>query len=117
MVVSNLQPPFITAVFFNKKPMEEKMKQIDETAGRLGVAMRRARRVCRLAQDEAAVLLRVTPAELAEYECGRARMPYDVMEHVFLMGYKMMHVRMMERSYRNHRNIFRKIKNAVAEMA
>jgi len=92
------------------------MKQIDETAGRLGAAMRQARRICCLGPDDVAVLLGIMPAELAEYERGTAQVPYDVLQHVFVMGYKMMQVRIIESRYRSHRNVFRKIKNAVVEM-
>jgi len=116
LVVLNLQPPFITAVFFNKKPMEEKMKQIDETAGRVREIMRAARQVCHISHDEAAALLRIMPNELSEYEYGVSKIPADILERMFVLGYKMMRIRVLESRYRRQRNIFQKIKQAMADV-
>jgi len=99
-----------------QKTTEDKMKKIDETAGRMGMAMRQARRVCRLVPDDAAILLGIMPTDLAEYERGTAKVPFDVLEHMYVMGYKMLQVRIMENRYRRQRKIFSKIKDAVVEM-
>ena len=84
------------------------MKKIDETTARLGVAMRYARNKCKMPLDEAAATLRIMPDELYEYERGRVMLPYDIMERVFIMGYKMMMIRMLESVYRRQRKMFRK---------
>jgi len=117
---SSLEPPTALhhgGVFYLQKTMEDKMKKIDETAGRLGLAMRQARRVCRLSQDDAAAILCIMPTNLAEYEFGVTKIPFDVLEHLFVMGYKMLQVRTTESRYRRHRKVFNKIKDAVAEMS
>ena len=85
-----------------------KKGKIDETAGRMGTAMRSARQVCHIALDEAASFLDITPAELFEYERGSAEVPFGVLEHVFTMGYKMLHIRILENKYLRQRNLFRK---------
>lgn len=82
-------------------------KAINDTAGRLGRAMRGARRDCRLCHEDAARLLRVSPNELLEYESGTKNIPTDVFVHVFIMGYKMMEVRTLASRYRCHRKAFR----------
>lgn len=88
------------------------MKQIDETAGRMGIAMRLARRRCYLPYDQVATLLRITPDELAKYERGRQKIPTDILERVFTMAYKMMHCRTLENMYRRQRNLFNKFSQA-----
>ena len=88
------------------------MKQIDETAGRMGFAMRQARKQCRLSADEVAILLHITSAELLSYERGTDKIPTDIIERVFIMGYKMIRVRTLENSYRKYRRIFRKLKQS-----
>lgn len=93
-----------------------KQKQLDEMTEQLGKALRQARHACHLATDEAAVLLRITPSKLFEYERGLTRMPRDVLEQICIMGYKMMHLRIMENKYRRQRSFFRKIKQTVAEV-
>ena len=92
------------------------MKQIDETAGRMGFAMRHARKQCRLSADEVAILLHITSAELLSYERGTDKIPTDIIERVFIMGYKMMRVRVLENSYRKYRRIFRKLKQSGVDL-
>lgn len=84
------------------------MKQIDETAGRMGIAMRLARHRCYLPHDQVATLLRITPNELAEYEHAQKKITSDILERVFTMAYKMMHLRILESMYRRQRNMFNK---------
>ena len=84
------------------------MKQIDETAGRLGMAMRNARYKNYIPQDEIARLLHITPGELNEYERGHEKIPYDIMERVFLFGYRMIQIRTLESMYRRQRKMFNK---------
>ncbi len=86
--------------------MEEKMKKLNPTAARLGIAMRHARRACWLPHDEVAILLRITPNALAEYERGTTEIPSDILERVFIMAYKMMHVRTLDNVYRRQRHMF-----------
>ncbi|MDE6481237.1 MAG: helix-turn-helix transcriptional regulator [Alphaproteobacteria bacterium] len=87
------------------------MKRIDETAGRIGAAMRHARNVCHLHQDDMAILLRITPAELYAYERGTLKISQDVLERIVLMGFKMIHVHRLERLYRWRRGLFEKLNN------
>lgn len=86
------------------------MKKTKDTASYIGVGMKRARYKCGITLDDAATMLRVSPAELHDYERGRLQMPLDVMEHVFIMGLRMMHNRLLEELYRRQRRIFRKLK-------
>lgn len=86
-----------------------KQKQIDATAGRMGAMLRQARHVCRMSTDDAALMLRIMPADLAAYERGIQEIPLNVLEHIFVMGYKMMQVRIIEYRYQNQRNMFRKL--------
>ena len=90
-------------------------KPIDETAGRVGAMMRQARRVCHMPTDDAAALLHVMPNELVAYERGFTKIPTDLLERMFVMGYKMMHVRVLENRYRQHRMALMKIKRTVAD--
>ncbi len=87
-----------------------KTKQINTTTGRMGAMLRVARHVCKLSTDDAALLLRVMPDELAEYERGIMEIPPGVLEHMFIMGYKMMQVRIIERRYHAQRMQLRKLK-------
>lgn len=93
-----------------------KQKRLDEMTEQLSKAMHQARQMCKITADDAAVLLRIRPDELFEYERGLKRIPRDVLEHVFVMGYKMMQVRIMENRYRRQCNFFRKLKQSVAEV-
>ncbi|MDE6250162.1 MAG: helix-turn-helix domain-containing protein [Alphaproteobacteria bacterium] len=86
-----------------------KQKQIDITAGRMGAMLRRARHVCRMSTDDAATMLRIMPDELAAYEHGTGEIPLNVMEHIFVMGYRMIQVRIIEHRYHNQRRLFRKL--------
>ncbi len=79
--------------------------------------MRQARRVCRLSQDDAAMFLSIMPTDLAQCECGIIKMLFDVLEHMFVMGYKMLQVRTTETRYRKQWKIFNKIKNTVPEIS
>lgn len=87
-----------------------KQKQIDATAGRMGAMLRVARRACNLTTDDAALLLRIMPDELAAYERGIQEIPQGVLEHMFIMGYKMIQVRIIERRYHKEHMMFRKLK-------
>ena len=91
------------------------MKKTNKPANQMGFAMLCARQQCHLQPDEVALLLRITPAELFEYERGTEHMPTDVLQHVFIMGYKMMRIRVLEDRYRRQRRMFQKIKTAVTE--
>ena len=90
------------------------MKKTKDTAQYIGVVMNRARYKSGIALDDAAKMLRVSPGELYDYERGRLQMPLDVMEHVFIMGLRMMHNRLLEELYRRQRRIFRKLKELEA---
>ena len=89
------------------------MKQIDETAGRFGRAMMHARRVCHMSTDDVALLLRMTPAELHEFERAHEKVPVYVFEHILVVAFKTMHLRVLENKYRCQRNLFRKYKAAI----
>lgn len=52
-----------------------KQKQLDEMTEHLGKAMRQGRAACKITPYDAAVLLRITPSELFEYERGLKRIP------------------------------------------
>ena len=88
----------------------EKQQPIDETAVRLGRAIRLARENCQLSIDAAAVLLRVLPMDLAEFEAGTAQIPADIMQRITVMGYKMMQARRFDRRYIKLRKMMAKIK-------
>ncbi|MBD5400407.1 helix-turn-helix domain-containing protein [bacterium] len=90
-----------------------KYKQINETAGRMGAMLRRARRVCGMPTDDAAELLRVTPHEMFEYEHGITEIPIEILENMFIMGYKMKQVRVLEKRYIKKRDFLRMTKQAV----
>ena len=87
-----------------------KQKQIDATAGRMGAMLRSARQMCHMSTDDAALLLRIMPDELAAYERGISKMPTGVLEHMFIMGYKMMQVRIIERRYNDQCAMLKKLK-------
>lgn len=86
------------------------MRQIDETTGRLGVAMRKARRKCYIPHDELASLLHITPNELAQYEQGIEKIPFDILERIIIFGYRSMHARVLEEIYRKKRYMLKKLK-------
>lgn len=73
--------------------------------------------MCRLSQDNTAMFLSIMPTDLAQYECGITKIPFDVLEYLFVMGYKMLQVRTTETRYRKQRKIFNKIKNTVSEIS
>ena len=87
-----------------------KTKQIDATAGRMGAMLRSARQMCHMSTDDAALLLRIMPDELAAYERGIMEVPLHIMEHMFVMAYKMMQVRIIERRYYDQRAMLKKLK-------
>jgi len=91
------------------------MKQLDETAGRLGIAMRNARRICYIPHDEVAYLLHITPKELAEYEQGIVKIPFDILERILIYGYRTMHARVLEGTYRKKRFVFNKLQKLERE--
>lgn len=87
-----------------------KQKQIDAAARRIGVTLRRARHMCKMSTDDAAFMLRIMPAELAAYEHGVQEIPLHILEHVFVMGYKMIQVRIIETKYHRQRKQYQKLK-------
>ncbi|MBD5391429.1 hypothetical protein HDR66_01330 [bacterium] len=87
-----------------------KKQQINQTVGRVGAMLRQGRRLCKMEQCDAAKLMRISTAELDEYERGFAEIPLGPLEHIFTMGYKMMQVRSLEHRYHTQRSILRKIK-------
>ena len=98
-----------------KNTIEEPIaKPIDETAQRLGTSMRVAREYCRLSIDELAGILRVMPTELYEYECGIRQIPTDILQRIFIMGYKMMYARRCDRRYIKLRQLMCKASRTVA---
>lgn len=90
-------------------------KQIDETSGRVGAAMRNARQTCVIMHQDAAALLHITPKELGAYECGAEKIPTDILERVFAMAYKMIQIRQIEDRYRRQRRVFWKLKQVIAD--
>ena len=87
-------------------------KPIDETAVRLGTAMKVARNACHVSPDDTASLLRIMPSELAEYERGISQMPTDIIQRVFISGYEMMRFRTLDRRYRKLRHMMHKVRQA-----
>ena len=85
-----------------------KTKQIDATARRMGAMLRRARQVCQMSTDETALMLRIMPDELVAYERGVQEIPLHIMEHIFIMAYKIMQVRIIEGKYRQQRKFCQK---------
>ena len=92
-------------------------KQIDQTAGRVGAMMRRARRMCGLSTDDLATMLRIMPDELAAYEHAHKEIPMSILEHMFVMSYKMIQVRIIEYRYNRQRNFLRSKKQPVTSVA
>ena len=90
-------------------------KQIDETAGRQGCALRGARQSNHLTHADAAYILGITTDELLTYERGSAQVPIEVLEHMFAAGYKMIGMRKLERKYRAQCHFIRKIKQVMKE--
>ena len=93
------------------KPVDE---PIDQTARRLGIAMRNARTNCQLSIDAAAVLLRILPMELAKYERGIIPIPTDIMQRLTIMGYKMIEARRFDNKYVKMRRMMRILKGKIA---
>ncbi|MBD5400996.1 helix-turn-helix transcriptional regulator [bacterium] len=93
-----------------------RMKMPDDTMGRVGAIMHNARMSCRMSRDELADMLRILPNELAAYEHGKIKIPADVLEHVFAMGFSMLRFRTLTSKYRMQRRIFRNLKQSSAEM-
>ncbi len=87
-----------------------KPKPIDTTARRVGAMLRFARQKCKMSTDDAAHILHILPDELAGYEHGVREIPQGLLEHMFVMGYKMIQVRIIEHRYHNQRKLFRKLK-------
>lgn len=94
-----------------------KMNIPDADTKRVGAIMHNARMVCHMSRDELSDLLNIMPNDLAEYEHGRTVIPADVLERVFIMGYSLMRIRVLENRYRCQRAAFRKIKQVVKEVA
>lgn len=93
-----------------------KQKPIDTTAGRMGAMLRSARQMCKLSTDDASSILHILPDDLAAYEHGVWEIPLGVLEHMFIMGYKMIQVRIIEHRYHNQRKILRQIKQISADV-
>ncbi len=91
-----------------------KTKQIDETAGRIGLAMQAARRTHHLKRNDVAELLRITPHELVRYENGTDKVPFDILQRIFVHGYKAIQMRSLESKYHHQRCMFRKMKEYYA---
>ncbi len=94
----------------------QRAKQIDETAGRIGRAMMHARHALRIPRDEVASLLHLLPNELSEYERAITKIPQDIFERMFLLGYRMMHFCTLEDKYRQQRKLYHKLKNALDQV-
>lgn len=92
----------------------ENKTPIDETALRLGTAIRIARDNCQLSIDAAATLLRIMPMDLARYESGAAQIPTDILQRITTMGYKMIQARRFDRRYIRLRKMLSKMKRARA---
>ena len=91
-------------------------KPIDDNMAHLGSSMKNARQQCRISMDEAAGLLHITPNELFEYERGAKPVPRDILQRLFIMGYKMIEVRVVNHQYQAHRSAFRKIERIMTEI-
>lgn len=85
-----------------------KKNQIDETAGRIATAMCYARRTYHISRNEVADLLRITRAELIEYEHGTREIPLGILERLFVLGYKSIQMRQIESRFYKRRTNFRK---------
>lgn len=94
----------------------QQIKPIDETARRMGIAMRNVRAVIHLSTDEASRLLRIMPNDLMEYERGVTPIPKEILEYIFTTGYQMMRFRYLEDRYRAQRRFFRKLKQHIAQI-
>lgn len=91
------------------------VKAIDENQARLGLSLRVGREECRLSLEDAAHMLHIMPNELFEYEHGAKPVPMDILQRLFIMGYKMIEVRIINNRYQVQRNMFKKIESAVAK--
>ncbi len=86
-----------------------KIKRIAAAAQRPGKILRLARRACNMTTDDAAIMLHVLPSVLAEYEHGITEVPQHILEHMFIMGYKMKQIRLIEARYHRQRKLLRKL--------
>ena len=93
----------------------QKPKPIDETAARMGKALYHARTSVHMPVDEACHLLHIMPDELIQYERGCIKFPQDVLEYMFMMGYKMIRARTLEKKYHQQRQVYRKLKQIMTE--
>ncbi|MBD5400220.1 hypothetical protein HDR61_00515 [bacterium] len=92
-----------------------KKKAINETAARVGHALRTARQTARLTHGDSADLFGITMEEQLQYERGTAQIPIELLEHMFVMGYKLIGIRILEKKYRIKRDFIRKIKQTIKE--
>ena len=76
----------------------------------MGAMLRRARQMCHMSTDDASMLLHIMPNELAQYERGVCEIPINILEHIFIMAYKMIQVRKQEKRYQHQRVLFYKLK-------
>lgn len=75
-----------------------KKKAINETASRIGSAMCAARQTDHLSHIDVADMLDITLDDLLEYERGTAQIPTEILERIFTMGYKMIGIKILEKS-------------------
>lgn len=94
-----------------------KMNILDANTKRVGAIMHNARQMAHISRDELADLLDIMPNDLAAYEHGRTVIPADLLERVFVMGYSLMRIRVLENKYRRQRNVFRKLEQTIKEGA
>lgn len=92
------------------------MKQIDNTAGRIGVAMRDARRNAHMPMDVVAWLLHVSLADLQQFETGTKQIPMEVIRYICLMGYQLLQIRSFERMYKQRQYFFNKMRQMKADI-
>ena len=83
IVVFNLQPPFITADFFN---FGVTMINISDDRRLMADALRHGRKMNRISRDMAVRALGVTVGELGEYEGGRTPIPRGILYSLMLHG-------------------------------
>ncbi len=81
--------------------------QPNQTSQRIGFAMQRARRTTMIPRSHLARLMNITITQLNRYETGREEIPDHILESIFTRGYMMMHIKNLNRYYREmaHLNI------------
>ena len=97
----NLQPPFITAVFFNIKNGGDDMKVVLVDSAYFGDALSHARQNARINRRDAARMLGTTTKYIGKYESGKMLIPAQVLERIFQNGFMML----LARKYNKYRPI------------